>query len=33
MLYILDQRLQAQNIPIDKAKKGSYAQAKLLLVC
>lgn len=23
MLYILDQRLRAQNIPVDKAKKGS----------
>lgn len=23
MLYILDQRLRAQNIPADKAKKGS----------
>ncbi len=25
MLYILDQRLRAQNIPADKAKKGNSA--------
>lgn len=24
MLYILDQRLRAQNIPADKAKKGRW---------
>lgn len=31
MLYILDQRLRAQNIPTDKAKKGNLA--RLTLIC
>lgn len=24
MLYVLDQRLRAQNVPLDKARKGKY---------